>query len=170
MVPFGEYVPLRRLLFFVDKLVTGIGDYAPGDAYVKAGTEFGEFGTMICYEIIFPGQVRKFFTRGGDMIVTITNDAWFGKTAGPYQHFVMAVFRAIENRKPVVRAANTGVSGFIDSNGRILARTPLFKRMVLHHVIRTDRTMTFYTKYGDLFSFMCLVVFIILSINVRIWR
>jgi apolipoprotein N-acyltransferase len=170
LVPFGEYVPLRSVLFFVDKLVAGIGDYVPGDSYVKAGTEFGDFGTLVCYEIIFPGLVRKFYTKGGDLMVTITNDAWFGRTSGPYQHFSMAVFRAVENRKPVVRAANTGVSGFIDSNGMITARTPLFERRVLTQKIRTDHTMTFYTKYGDLFSYLCMVIFIILSINVRIWR
>jgi len=170
LVPFGEYVPLKGLLFFIDKMVTGIGDYVPGDSYVRAGAEFGSFGTVICYEIIFPGLVRKFFTGGGDFLVTITNDAWFGKTAGPYQHFTMAVFRAIENRKPVIRAANTGISGFIDSSGRIAAATPLFSRQVLSGQIRTDTTLSFYTKYGDLFSYLCIVCFIIIILNIRIWR
>ncbi|MBI4823355.1 MAG: apolipoprotein N-acyltransferase [Nitrospirae bacterium] len=131
LVPFGEYVPLRRMLFFVDKLVAGIGDYTRGDRYIKAEAPFGRFGTLICYEIIFPGLVRKFYTKDGDFIVTITNDAWFGDTGGPYQHWSMAVFRAIENRKPLIRAANTGISGFIDSNGRILKMTPIFERRIL---------------------------------------
>jgi len=170
LVPFGEYVPLRSILFFIDKLVVGIGDYIPGKEYARAETDFGSFGTLICYEIIFPGLVRKFFTRGGDFIVTITNDAWFGKTAGPYQHFSMAVFRAIENRKPVIRAANTGVSGFIDSNGRILAATPLFQRLILSNEVKTDGTLTFYTKYGDLFSYLCIVISIVLCLNIKIWR
>ncbi|MEC4676369.1 MAG: apolipoprotein N-acyltransferase [Nitrospirota bacterium] len=170
LVPFGEYVPLKRILFFLNKMVAGIGDYAPGDQYLKAETEFGDFATLICYEIIFPGMVRKFYTSGGDFMVTITNDAWFGKTAGPYQHFSMAVFRAIENRKPLVRAANTGVSGFIDSSGRILARTSLFQRQILTGGIKTDGTMTVYTKYGDLFSYLCIVMSVILIINIRIWR
>ncbi|MBI5639632.1 MAG: apolipoprotein N-acyltransferase [Nitrospirae bacterium] len=170
LVPFGEYVPLRSILFFIDKLVTGIGDYIPGSSYVRAGTEFGSFGTLICYEVIFPGLVRKFYTKGGDFIVNITNDAWFGRTAGPYQHFSMAVFRAIENRKPLIRAANTGISGFIDSSGRILSRTELFERRVLTGTVKTDNTLTFYTKYGDLFSYLCIVIFIILSINIKAWR
>ncbi len=170
LVPFGEYVPLRSVLFFIDKLVAGIGDYVPGEEYARAETEFGSFGTMICYEIIFPGLVRKFFTDGGDFVVTITNDAWFGRTAGPYQHFSMAVFRAIENRKPVIRAANTGISGFIDSSGRILAESPLFQRFVLSDRVKTDRTLTFYTKYGDLFSYLCIVISIILCLNINIWR
>ncbi len=167
LVPFGEYVPLRNILFFADKLTYGIGDYVPGDSYIKAVTPFGSFGTLICYEIIFPGLVRKFYTRGGDFIVTITNDAWFGDTGGPYQHFDMAVFRAIENRKPVIRAANTGISGFIDSNGRIMDKTQLFKRTVLFKEIKTDRTMTVYTKYGDLFSYLCIVLFMLLIIKPR---
>jgi len=157
LVPFGEYVPLRGLLFFVDKLAEGIGDYVPGDKYIKAQTVFGSFGTFICYEIIFPGLVRKFYSRDGDFIVTITNDAWFGRTAGPYQHFSMAVFRAIENRKPVVRAANTGISGFIDSSGRIMKASALFERTTETMDIRTDSTRSFYSRYGDIFSYLCIV-------------
>ena len=166
LVPFGEYVPLRSLLFFVDKLVAGIGDYVPGRNYTRAETSFGSFGTIICYEVIFPGLVRKFFTRGGDFMVNITNDAWFGMTAGPQQHFSMAVFRAIENRKPLVRAANTGISGFIDSNGRIMNVSAMFTRQVLTETIMTDRTLTFYTRYGDLFSYLCIVTSVLMTINI----
>jgi len=166
LVPFGEYVPLKSILFFLDKLVVGIGDYMPGRQYLLAETDIGRFGTLICYEIIFPGMVRKFYARGGDLLVTITNDAWFGNTAGPYQHFSMAVFRAIENRKPVVRAANTGISGFIDSSGRIISKTDLFVRQALTKIIRTDSAMTFYTKYGDLFSFLCIIISIIICGNI----
>ncbi len=165
LVPFGEYVPLRNILFFINKLVVGVGDYIPGDSYIRAITPFGSFGTPVCYEIAFPGLVRKFYVKGGDFIVTVTNDAWFGKSNGPYQHFSMAVFRAIENRKPVIRAANTGVSGFIDSNGKILATTGLFSRTALKADIYTDRTLTFYTKYGDLFSFFCIVISMLLLLS-----
>jgi apolipoprotein N-acyltransferase len=170
MVPFGEYVPLRSLLFFVDKLVTGIGDYVPGNQYVKAETEFGSFASLVCYEIIFPGLVRKFYSKNGDFIVTVTNDAWFGKTAGPYQHFSMAVFRAIENRKPVIRSANTGISGFIDSNGKIIEKTKLFERQVITREIKTDKTLSLYSQYGDLFIFFCIVISVILLINLKSWR
>lgn len=169
LVPFGEYVPLRKILFFLDKLVVGIGDYIPGGSYLKAVTPFGDFGTVICYEIIFPGLVRKFYAKGGDFIVTITNDAWFGRTTGPYQHFSMAVFRAVENRKPVVRAANTGISSFIDSNGRILSKTRLFQQEILTQDIRTDPARSFYTKYGDIFSYIC-IVFLVILLAPLIWR
>jgi|Deesub1362A_J573_1020465.scaffolds.fasta_scaffold00045_52 apolipoprotein N-acyltransferase len=167
LVPFGEYVPFRRILFFVDKIAYGIGEYVAGDKYLRAETPFGKFGTFICYEIIFPGLVRKFYKDDGDFIVTITNDAWFGKTAGPYQHFSMAVLRAVENRKPVIRAANTGISGFIDSSGRILSSTGLFKQQVLTANITTDRTRSFYSRYGDLFSYLCIIITVILLMDLR---
>jgi apolipoprotein N-acyltransferase len=166
LVPFGEYVPLQIIFFFIDKLVIGIGDYIQGDRYEIAETPFGGFATLICYEVIFPGLVRKFYLRGGDFIVNITNDAWFGKTTGPYQHFSIAVFRAIENRKPLIRAANTGISGFIDSNGKIIAKTPLFQQTILTTEIKTDRTRSFYTRYGDLFSYFCIVSSILLLTNI----
>jgi apolipoprotein N-acyltransferase len=167
LVPFGEYVPLKRVLFFLDKVVTGIGDYAPGRKYIKAETPFGKFATLVCYEITFPGLVRKFYKDGGDFMVTITNDAWFGDTAGPYQHFSMAVLRAVENRKPVVRAANTGISGFIDSNGKILSSTPLSVRVVLTGDILTDGTRSFYSRYGDLFAYLCIIVTVLLCVNLK---
>lgn len=162
LVPFGEYVPLKRVLFFLDKLVVGIGDYTPGSKIIRAETEVGSFGTFICYEIIFPGLVRKFYSKGGDFIVTITNDAWFGRTAGPYQHFNMAVFRAIENRKPLLRAANTGVSGYIDSSGRIIRATPIFERRFDIVDVRTDTSSTIYSKYGDMFSYLCIIATILM--------
>lgn len=165
LVPFGEYVPLQKVLFFLNKLVFGIGDYTGGAQYHIAETSFGSFATVICYEIIFPGLVRKFFTDEGDFIVNITNDAWFGRTTGPYQHFSMAVFRAIENRKPVIRAANTGISGFIDSKGRINSKTKLFQRVVITRDIKKNTTKSFYTKYGDIFSYICFVLSIVLLAN-----
>ena len=166
LVPFGEYIPLRNILFFLDKLVYGIGDYVPGKQQLRAETPFGSFGVFICYEIIFPGLVRKSYSRGGDFIVTVTNDGWFGKTAGPYQHFSMAVFRAVENRKPVVRAANTGISGFIDSRGRILGVTNLFQKTAMTVDITADNMRSFYSKYGDLFSYFCIVITVLLLMPV----
>ncbi len=162
LVPFGEYVPLRSVLFFINKLTYGIGDYTPGSSHLKAITPYGSFATVICYEIIFPGLVRKFFLKGGDFLVNITNDAWFGTTSGPYQHFNMAVFRAIENRKPVIRAANAGISGFIDSKGIIGHTSSLFHRTSLYSEIKTNPTITFYTKYGDIFPYFAIVLSIIL--------
>ncbi len=169
LVPFGEYVPLRKLLFFIDKITVGIGDYRPGNDIKRAVTPYGIFSTLICYEIIFPSLVKESMKEGGDFIVNITNDAWFGKTSGPYQHFIMAVFRAIENRKPVIRAANTGISGFIDSNGNILLASPLFERLSVSMTVKTDNTRTFYSRYGDLFVYFCLLITIsVLSKSLKI--
>ncbi len=170
LVPFGEYVPLRSILFFIDKLVVGIGDFVSGDRYARLVTPSGSFAPLICYEVIFPGLVRKFFRNGGDFIVNITNDAWFGRTAGPFQHFDMAVFRAIETRKPLLRSANTGISGAIDSCGRVLSTTRLFETQALIAQIRTDATITFYTKYGDLFAYCCFLAAIIFLSNLKSWR
>ncbi|MGD2080133.1 MAG: apolipoprotein N-acyltransferase [Nitrospirota bacterium] len=168
LVPFGEYVPLRSVLgLFVNRLVEGVGDYVPGRSYEKAEAEVGSFGTLVCYEVIFPGLVRKFYKRGGDLMVNITNDAWFGRTTGPYQHFSMGVLRAVENRKPLVRAANTGISGFIDSSGRILKALPLFERGAITEEIRTDSTRTFYSRFGDLFSYLCIITTVILLASIR---
>jgi apolipoprotein N-acyltransferase len=168
LVPFGEYVPLRPVLgLFVDKMVEGIGEYSPGKRPEPARTEIGSFGTMVCYEIIFPGLVRKFYKRGGDLMVNITNDAWYGRTTGPYQHFMMGVLRAVENRKPLVRAANTGISGFIDANGGVLNTIPLMERGALTETIRTDKTRTFYSRFGDLFSYLCIITTVILLASIR---
>ncbi|MFC1770105.1 apolipoprotein N-acyltransferase, partial [Nitrospirota bacterium] len=167
LVPFGEYVPFKKLFFFVEKLVVGAGEYRSGKELTHGKIKEGKFSTLICYEIIFPHLVRKHFREGGDFMVTITNDAWFGQTPGPQQHFNMAVMRAVENRKPVIRAANTGISGFIDSNGKVLSSTDLFDRTVLHDTVYTDSTLTFYTKFGDLFVYLCTILTVIFLLDFR---
>jgi apolipoprotein N-acyltransferase len=162
LVPFGEYVPLKNVLFFVEKMVQAIGDFQAGDDYAVMRVPYGrtetKLSTVICYEIIFPDLVRRFVDKGANVITTITNDAWFGKTAAPYQHFSMAVFRAVENRVPVARAANTGISGFIDAQGHILAASGIFIPARLTHSIVPGNEKTFYTRFGDLFAYACVLV------------
>ncbi|MBI5663496.1 MAG: apolipoprotein N-acyltransferase, partial [Nitrospirae bacterium] len=162
LVPFGEYVPLKEFFPFVDKLVTAIGDFVQGEEHTVMGTPFAKIGNLICYEIIFPGLVRQFVNEGSDLLVTITNDAWFGRTAAPYQQFSMAVFRAVENRVPVARAANTGISGFIDTKGRVINKSDLFVEAVLTEEITTGGDKSFYTKYGDVFAWLCIAVSVLL--------
>ncbi len=170
LVPFGEYVPLKSVLFFVEKMVQAIGDFQPGNDYtvmkVSAGGREKEvaLSTVICYEIIFPDLVRGFVDRGAGVMTTITNDAWFRRTAAPYQHFAMAVFRAVENRVPVARAANTGVSGFIDAKGRILETSRIFTETYLTRTITPGNTKTFYTRYGDIFAYACLIAAVVLIV------
>lgn len=175
LVPFGEYIPLHSsVLFFLDKLVEGIGDFeagrvptildvpqVPGDGASGSDKTIGataRFGVVICYEVIFPNLVREFAEHGADFMVTITNDAWFGKSAAPFQHFGMVVLRAVENRLAFARAANTGVSGFIDPYGRILLATPIFAERAETGTIPIERVPTFYTAHGDVFADACVII------------
>jgi apolipoprotein N-acyltransferase len=163
LVPFGEYVPLRRILFFIDKLVVGIGDFLPGSQYQVmrvTGPDGKEaaLGVVICFEVIFPDLVRQFVDRGARFMVTITNDAWFGRTSAPYQHFSMMAFRSVENRVPFIRAANTGISGFTDATGRILRTTPLFEPAALAETVSAPGERTVYTRAGDLFAYLCVIM------------
>jgi apolipoprotein N-acyltransferase len=170
LVPFGEYVPLKKILFFIDKITQSVGDTETGHTYTVMTVPYGDSGrrkearlcTVICYEIIFPDLVRRFVDRGASLVTTITNDAWFGKTAAPYQHFSMAVFRAVENRVPVARAANTGISGFIDAQGRVLETSGIFTEAYLTHKLVPGSKKSFYTRYGDLFSYGCVFLTLIM--------
>jgi apolipoprotein N-acyltransferase len=155
LVPFGEYVPLGPLLGFVNKLVSGIGDFIPGSGPVPMDVKNHQLSVAICFEIIFPEFVRQSAQSGARIIATITNDAWFGRSAAPLQHFSMAVFRAIENRAPVIRAANTGISGFIDADGRIGLTSGLFVEAALVDTIQVSPVRTVYTRIGDIFAIGC---------------
>lgn len=167
LVPFGEYVPMSDVLFFVDKLVPSIGTFVQGKRYVTAQSEIDNFATLICYEIIFPNLVRKFYQQNNNFIVTITNDAWFGTTSGPYQHFIISIFRAIENRKSLIRAANTGISGIIDPTGKIIKITNLFNKTILTNKIYKNSDKTFYTIYGDIFIYFSFIINFIILIKSR---
>lgn len=166
LVPFGEYVPLKSVLFFVEKMVQAIGDFQAGTSYTVMTIPHQQsttlVSTVICYEIIFPDLVRKFVNEGATVITTITNDAWFGRTAAPFQHFSMAVLRAVENRVPVARAANTGISGFIDAKGNILATSGIFTVARLTHTLTPGFERSFYTRNGDLFSYACVIITLLL--------
>jgi apolipoprotein N-acyltransferase len=164
LVPFGEYVPLRSILFFVDKMVTGIGDFVPGEGAYVMEIPNAKIGTAICFEVIFPELVRHFTKNGANLMVTITNDAWFGQSAAPYQHFSMVVFRAIENRVPFARSANTGISGFIDAHGIILQETGIFIEEARLAQLEPGFRKTFYTTFGDFFAIGCVGIFIILLV------
>jgi apolipoprotein N-acyltransferase len=155
LVPFGEYVPMQNLLFFIGSLGEGIGDFKSGKEIFNFSLPQGKFGVLICFEIIFPDLCRRFVKDGADFLVTITNDAWFGRTSAPYQHFSMATFRAIENRVFIARAANTGISGFIDPSGRIVKQGGIFTEEAMNGTIRLSSEKTFYTLYGDVFAWIC---------------
>lgn len=156
LVPFGEYVPLAHLLPFVSKLVEGVGDFSPGDSIRPLETAKGKVGVLVCFEGIFPEISRRYVAEGARVLVNVTNDAWYGRSSAPYQHLSMAVFRAVENRVPLVRAANTGITAIIDRNGVIGHRTGLFEESFLNGEVRAGSNGTFYTRFGDLFALLCL--------------
>ncbi len=165
LVPFGEYVPFKHLLRFAEKLTAGAGDFSKGETGpvpLKFGT--GTTGVLICFEVLFPDIARDFVLNGADILTTMTNDAWFGRTQAALQHFSIAVFRAVENRRSVVRAANTGISGFIDPAGTILEKTDIFTACALTRQVPVMSGKTFYTRHGDLAAKACLVAFLLICV------
>lgn len=158
LVPFGEYVPLKRLLFFVEAIAAEIGDFTPGRQVAVLPLEGTPFGTVICYEVIFPGLFRRFVAEGAVFMTNITNDAWFGDSGGPLQHLQMVPLRAVENGIAIARAANTGVSAFVMPTGEIRATLPLNTRGTLRADVPLRRGTTFYTRFGDLFAYACAAI------------
>ena len=155
LVPFGEYVPLATFLPFVKKMVQGIGDFSPGESVTPLAAPFGKMGILVCFEGIFPEISREYVRNGAVLLVNITNDAWFGDSSAPYQHLSMTVFRAVENRVPLIRSANTGITAFIDSRGHLLGMTRLFREALLSGTVRMGSERSLYTRFGDLFAFSC---------------
>jgi len=160
LVPFGEYVPLQSVLTLggrvTAKVVKQVADFTPGEEYSTGLVDGHKIGTFICYEAIFPDAVREFAAAGAELLVNITNDAWYGRTSAPYQHMSMAVFRAVENGKYLVRAANTGITAVVDPRGRVLERTELFERTLLVRDVPFVPGTTFYARHGDVFAWSCL--------------
>ncbi len=169
LVPYGEYVPLKRLMPFVKKLAEGAGDFVSGREATVMSIPGGRFGVLICFEVIFPGLVREFLRGGAQFLVNITNDAWFGHSSASYQHMAMVSFRAVEGRVPIVRAANTGISGFIDQAGRIHGATPLFIRTtIVQDIFPRNGPPTLYVRWGDWFAYLsALVSGILLALSGR---
>ncbi|HEX8750345.1 MAG TPA: apolipoprotein N-acyltransferase [Nitrospira sp.] len=176
LVPFGEYIPLKSsALFFLEKMVEGIGDFQPGPGPTilsfqprlegdSLSPRSVKFGVLICYEVIFPDLVRRMAAGGAEFLVTITNDAWFGDSSAPAQHFSMVVLRSVENHRAFARAANTGISGFIDPFGRILKSSPIFTQTALQASIPVRQPHTFYSRYGDVFAYGCMIISLLLCL------
>jgi apolipoprotein N-acyltransferase len=158
LVPFGEYVPLKRLLFFAGPLVESVSDFSPGADLVMLPVAEGRASTAICYEIVYPALVRAAVNAGSELLTTITNDAWYGESSAPHQHFAQASMRAIEEGRYLARSANTGISGFVDPYGRVLDRSPLFEQRVLTGEVRFLTGRTIYARIGDTFANGCLAL------------
>ena len=164
LVPFGEYVPLKRLLFFAAPLVEAVSDFSAGDAAVLMDVDGHPVSTAICYEIVYPDLVRRFVAGGSELLTTITNDAWFGDTSAPHQHFAQASMRAIENGRYLVRAANTGISGVVDPYGRVVVQSRLFEPAVVTGTVTYRTEKTLYTRVGDLFAYLAVLTTIAMLI------
>ncbi len=158
LVPFGEYVPFADLLVFAQKLTREVGTFSRGTSRAPLKIDGTQVGVFICYESIFPNEVRQFARNGAQVFVNISNDGWYGNTSAPLQHLNMARMRAIENHRWLLRDTNTGVTAVIDPYGRIVARAPRFERTALQGEYNLESDTTFYTRHGDWFPVVCAVV------------
>jgi apolipoprotein N-acyltransferase len=174
LAPVGEYLPAPALFgHFISRLAEAPSDFVPGDRLTIFKLGDARIGTLICYESAFPDLTRRFVDAGANLLVNITNDAWFGKSSAPYQLFAMATMRAIENHTPLVRVANTGISAVISPTGRVLASTELFtSKTLIENVELKQQRPTFYARHGDLFAEACVVLSIIgllAALSRRFW-
>jgi apolipoprotein N-acyltransferase len=152
LVPFGERMPFQRLLPWLGRLELGQAEWTPGERTVLFASPAGPFSSLICFEAIFPDLARADVRAGARWLVNITNDEWFGNSAALYQHAAMSVFRAVENRVPLARCANTGLTLVADATGRVVATLPVFKAGVLVTELPRPAAVGFptpYSRFGD---------------------
>jgi apolipoprotein N-acyltransferase len=158
LVPFGEYVPAWAFPDKIGKVTAEVGDFVPGTSYRAAPTPEGAIGIFICYEDIFPQLVRRIALAGAQVLVNISNDAWYGDSAAAFQHLEMARFRAIENRRYLLRATNDGITALIDPYGRVEKQIARHRTTVLPANFSYRRGQTFYTQHGDVFAWLCMAL------------
>jgi apolipoprotein N-acyltransferase len=158
LVPFGEYLPFKHWLGFAGGLTKEVGDFSRGAARrpLAAGDE--KLGVFICYESIFPDEVRRFANRGAEVFVNISNDGWYGDSGAYAQHLKQARMRALENARWLLRDTNTGVTAAVDPEGRIVARVPRKLRTVLDADYGLSSRTTFYTRHGDWLAYGCAII------------
>ena len=158
-------MPFAGVLFFVQQMVEAVGTLAPGTRPTVFEGPQGRFGVLVCYEGIFPWVSRRFVADGADFLVNVTNDAWYGQTAAPYQHLAQATLRAVENRVPLVRAANTGISAIVRDDGRVAWAGPLDQLLEHTEEITWRDVRTFYTRFGDVFVWACVLAVLLAGIT-----
>ena len=166
LIPMIEWVPGGAL----DLSRTGFGGFTPGHATHVADSPIGRYGTLLCYELTFADMSRTLRRAGAEVLVTLSNDAWFGRTAAPYQHFAHATLRAVENRVTVVRAANTGVSGIVDPLGRVMTRTEPFVETYAAGRVQHSAVVPLAVRIGGMVGPVALGLLVILLLPVRIPR
>jgi apolipoprotein N-acyltransferase len=168
LVPFGEYVPLKKYLWFLAPLVQTVGDFTPGKIEEPIVFQKARIGVLLCYESIFARLSEKWVKAGANILINLTNDAWYGKSSAPHQSFAMTVFRAVETRRSVVRAANTGISGFIDPLGRVRMQSDIFVPWQAVDNVVLNNEVTFVVRYGHLFAPLCLFLGFCMLLSVRL--
>ncbi len=164
LVPYGEYVPLRNFLPFLEKLTAQVGDFSPGKAYTLLHSGSAQIGSLICYEDIFPEIARGHVLQGANLLVNISNDAWYGNSSALPQHLSYSPFRSVENRRSLVRATNTGITATFDPLGRLQKVLVPFQRDILIDAMALMTQKTFYVKWGDVFSYFCIALTLIMFI------
>ena len=157
LVPFGEYVPFEKLLFFARKLTGRVSKFDRGDVRKVFRLNGRRYGVFICYEAVFADEVRQFARLGAQVLVNISDDGWYGDTSAPWQHLNMARMRAIENRRWILRDTNNGVTAAIDPYGRVRQSIPRHRVDALPAGFAFRDDMTFYTVHGDVFAWVCVV-------------
>ncbi|HEU5254896.1 MAG TPA: apolipoprotein N-acyltransferase [Vicinamibacterales bacterium] len=158
LVPWGEFIPMKRLLFFVSPLVDSFTDFSPGTSMVMLPVGSHLTSTAICYEVVYPSLVRQAVLAGSQLLTTITNDAWYGYSSAPYQHFALASMRAIEQGRYLARAANTGISGIVDPYGRIVRQSGIFEQVALVEEARFLTVRTIYSRIGDVIAYVAIAI------------
>ena len=158
LVPFGEYIPLSKLFTFAQTITKDAGHFSPGKdvRVLKLGDH--PVNALICFEAVFPDLARRFVQKGSQLMVNLTNDGWYGDSAAPYQHLAIARVRAVENRRYLLRATNSGISAIIEPSGRIQASTGLLEEAVGMGHFTFIEGMTLYTRYGDVLVFLCAII------------
>jgi apolipoprotein N-acyltransferase len=167
LVPFGEYIPGKQLLYFVSPLVERMAEFAPGAAMVVLPVGPHKINTAICYEVVYPSLIREAVVNGSQLLTTITNDAWYGQSSAPYQHFALASMRAIEQGRYLARAANTGISGVVDPYGRVVRQSAIFEQAGLVEDVRILTRRTIYSRIGDAIAYLSIVVTILALLFTR---
>ncbi|HYM62602.1 MAG TPA: apolipoprotein N-acyltransferase [Thermoanaerobaculia bacterium] len=167
LVPFGEYVPLKKALFFAEKLTHDVGDFEFGTNDTPLRGRMA-YGPAICYEIVYPQIARTQVIHGAEVLVTITNDAWYDGTSAPEQHLAQARLRAIEDDRYLLRAATTGISAFVDPSGRLIQSLPMPSQGIIYAEFHPRHSTTPYVRFGDWFAFASIAI--VLGVVVAGWR
>ncbi len=169
LVPFGEYVPYKKLLFFASKLTEPIGNFLPGQSFDPIIAGAAKLGILICYEDVFPEIAAEQTRRGANLLVNLTNDAWYGHSSAPFQHLAISAFRAVESRRSLVRATNTGVSAVITPTGAMVVESGIFEPSVIVAAVPLMEGLSVYAQTGDWFAIAC-AAYVALGLIVVLWR